>query len=608
MLQIPGNLKIAFRLVPLLLCGGLALGQQCPATDATLPVNPLAYPMPSDQYAVQYKIDGGSWTNGTVYISYYGKTDASPARGDSPYTRGTTAMSFVSIPARADALVQIRVTMLPNLSALAGGTFQTSDRVSVRPTPKLVDVQTGKDGTVQLSTFTDRNFNGEQFILWWNRGTNGGGVEGLAFYLNPPYPEPTGRRVKVVKSWTDLDGADLSNYDTLDFEPVGPVPVAIALGGDGTLPYKVPDNIVNVFLGQDAWVQGKLRFTTNPAQRHLYGPGVLDGSMFNYLNRDCLKPDGNPTDDGLYSLSSLGQDGKLTNFAVDGIIISDQNHAADDPFFSSTLNNVKTLGWNSNNAALRLNDSTTVSNVFIRSSDDSLMAWGSPVTVTNATVWQGYNGGVVSLGWSNNSVGDGNLIDGLWVVKTDWQMPEVQSWQALSQPGPPNPLNSQNNAVFASLMVPSTQYGTKSPPVFRNIFVEDPPQVLFSLKIDPSVNCPQDFCSATFLTQSSSVSLKIENLYSPQSIIENSIGFETLPAGYIANATDTVSYFPSDYTLTGSMKIDLTNVWIKSRDGFVLPLLNPFEGEWFGKVSTNGDVDVNYGLGLTPPFGGLPGR
>jgi hypothetical protein len=395
----------------------------------------------------------------------------------------------------------------------------------------------------------------------------------------------------------------------LDFESLvasSGLPVPIKLGGDGTLAYKVPDNVVNVFLGQNAWVQGKLRFTTNPAKRHIYGPGVLDGSQFNYLNRDCLNTNGNPTDDGLYSLSSLGSAGNLTNFAVDGIIISDQNHAADDPFFSSTLNNVKTLGWNSNNAALRINNSTTVSNVFIRSSDDSLMAWGSPITVTNATVWQGYNGGVVSLGWSNNSVGDHNLIDGLWVVKTDWQMPVSQSWDALSQPGPPNPLNSQNNGVFVSLMVPSTQYGTKSPPVFRNIFVEDPPQVLFSLKIHPSVNCPKDFCSATFLTQLSSVNLKIENLYSPQSIIKNSIGFETLPAGYIANATDTVSYFPTDYTLKGSMKIDLTNVWIKSPAGVVLPLLNPFDAGWFGEVSTNGDVDVKYGLGLTPLFGDLP--
>jgi hypothetical protein len=56
------------------------------------------------------------------------------------------------------------------------------------------------------------------------------------------------------------------------------------------------------------------------------------------------------------------------------------------------------------------------------------------------------------------------------------------------------------------------------------------------------------------------------------------------------------------------MKIDLTNVRIKSRDGFVLPLLNRFDAEWLGKVTTNGDVDVQYGLGLLPPFDGLPGR
>ena len=174
--------------------------------------------MASDQYAVQYRINGGSWTNALVYISYYGKTYASPARGDSPYTRGTTAMSFVSIPAQANALVQIKVTMLPSLSTLAGGTFLASDHVSARPTPKLVDVETGKDGTVQLSTYTDRNFNGEQLILSWNRGTNGGGVQGLAFYLNPPYAEPMDTGVKVVHSWADLKGVDLSAYQTLDFE------------------------------------------------------------------------------------------------------------------------------------------------------------------------------------------------------------------------------------------------------------------------------------------------------------------------------------------------------------------------------------------------------
>jgi hypothetical protein len=109
------------------------------------------------------------------------------------------------------------VSML--LSTIAGGTFSASDRVSARPTPKPVKVETSADGTVQLSTFTDHSFNGEQFILWWERGANGGGVEGLAFYLNPPYPEPAVGKVKVVKSWSDLDGVDISSYDTLDFEP-----------------------------------------------------------------------------------------------------------------------------------------------------------------------------------------------------------------------------------------------------------------------------------------------------------------------------------------------------------------------------------------------------
>ena len=325
----------------------------------------------------------------------------------------------------------------------------------MRPTPKLVEVQTQKDGTVQLSKLTGPNFNGDQFILMWNRGSDGGSVEGLAFFLNPPYTEPAGANVKVVNSWSDLQGQDLSGYNTLDFESPTAVPVAIALGGDGTLAYKVPANILNIFLGTNAWVQGKFHFAVDGVT--IYGPGVLDGSRFNYLNRDCLNQAGNPTEDGLYSLST--DLNGLNHFVVDGIVISDQNHAANDPFFRSTVNNVKTLGWNSNNAALRLNDSTTASNVFLRSSDDSLMVWGSPVTVTNATVWQGYNGGVVSLGWSNNSVGDQNVIDGLWVLKTEWQKPTAQTWNALSQPGIPNPLNAQNNGVFVSLMIPSTMYG-----------------------------------------------------------------------------------------------------------------------------------------------------
>ncbi len=337
-------LNMVLRLAPLLLLASVA-SAQCPANDATLPGTALTYPMTSDQYTVQYQIQGGSWTNAAVYISYYGKTDASPKRGDAPYTRGTTSMSFVSIPAQANALVQLRVTRVP-------GPFLASDHVSVRPTPKLVGVQTQKDGTVQLSTVTGNNFKGEQFILWWNRGADGGAVEGLAFFLNPPYAAPTGGHVKIVNTLDDLSDptiTDATKVNALDFEGT------LAIGSTGAVAYDVPPNITTIFLGPNAWVQGKLRFSVDGVT--LYGPGVLDGSRFNYLNRNCLDPaDGvTPTNDGLYSLSTTKNE--MKNFVVDGIVISDQNHAANDPFFSSTVNNVKTIGWNSNNAALRLNDS-----------------------------------------------------------------------------------------------------------------------------------------------------------------------------------------------------------------------------------------------------------
>src|SRR5262249_41346228 len=115
---------------------------QCPATDpADLaaiypgtpanPTPPLTYPLTSDRYAVQYKIDGGNWTDARVYISIYGGTNASPFQ---PFTKypsyPNTSMSFVSIPARPNADIQLRVTKLWDAPFLA------SDHVSVRPAAK----------------------------------------------------------------------------------------------------------------------------------------------------------------------------------------------------------------------------------------------------------------------------------------------------------------------------------------------------------------------------------------------------------------------------------------------------------------------------------------
>jgi hypothetical protein len=536
---------------------------------ATYQVPPDIYPLTSNQYAVQYRLGGASgWTDAQVFISNYGETMASPYRSDSGYTVGETSMSYVSIPAGSNTSVQLRVALLSGTASPTAVPFFESDQVSVRPSAKGIQTRLMIDGTVQIFTSAGADFTGQQFILWWNRSsTQGGAIQGLAFFINPIYTEPTGSNVQVINSAVSTsDISTSSSINTLDFE--GFVPI----GGTGNQALVVPANIDNIYLGQSAWVQGKFFFPPNQQPRSITGPGVLDVSRFEYDLRACDDASGYG-DQGDDALSVPAGD-SLNKFDVEGIIISDTNHAATAPLFNSTVTNVKTISWNGVNGALKLEDNTTASNVFVRSGDDSLMMWGSDITVTDATVWQNYNGGVVNLGWSNNSTGNGSLINGLYVVKTDWTTPTAPTFTMI---GPNFVLNDQNNAVIASMMAPGTNYGATQASLFENIYVEDRPQVLLSLKI-----LPPDCNLVTFdggcptpvdLTQQSTLNLNIENLFTPPPIEENSIGFENLvnypnPAG---------AALPSPYTLEGYMKIQLTNVFVP------------------GQVTTNGNnVYVDY--------------
>jgi uncharacterized protein (TIGR03437 family) len=556
---------------------------QCPIQDAQPPTVVKSYPLASDRYSVQYSVAGGAFTDAKVYISYYGGTLASPLRPESGYVALQESMSFTNITVNPNTPIQFRVTKL------FGSPFQANDQVSVRPGAKKINAVLEPAGTVLISRTTSREFAGEQFLLWWNRGGDGGGVESLVFFLNPPYARPSGSNVKVVAAPADLTG-DLSAYDTLDFEGT------VAIGSTGSVAFSVPANILNIFLGPDAWVKGKFRFpsTIGNTTRRIYGPGVLDVSQFDYEKRLCSGQSAFP-DQGYYALTGVNASGGnpfLNNFAVDGIAILDHNHAANDTFLNSLINNVKTLGWNGENAALRLGNFTTASNLFIRSGDDSLMDWGESVTITNATVWQNFNGGVVNLGWANNTRADHSLLDGLYVVKTDWHLPTNPSWTQLSATSKAPPLQDQNNAVFASLMTPGTQFGAVAPPIYRNIFVDDPPQVLFSLKILPPI-CGQtaNNCLPATLTDTSTVTLAIENLTTPVSAVQNLIGFQTLPAGY----TQDNQTFSSAYTFTGSMNIGLNNVVLTASNGSAAALTSANAAS-LGKLTTNGaSVNLTYG-------------
>jgi uncharacterized protein (TIGR03437 family) len=547
--------------LPLLLATAtrVASAQTCPANEqATYPNPPLTYPMTSNRYAVQYKLgNSANWTDARVYISYYGGSTSSPEiKG---IYSADESMSFVSVPAAASTAVALRVTKI------FGSNFPAISQMSVRPKAKGIQLSSVNANTVQLSTTTAADFAGDQFILWWDGDTKESStIQGLALFLDPPYTRPTGTNVKIVKVPADLTG-DLSGFDTLDIEGT------VAVASTGAQALIVPAHILNIFLGSGAWLQGKLRFTQSGTgnTRKIYGPGVLDVSRFNYMNRHC-----GGTDDGYQSISWIPLPAKTNGvpsvadgFIVDGPIVTDSDYYATAWFSNSTINNVKIIGWNANNDGLQLGITVRVSNVFIRTSDDSLKMWGSYITVTNATVWQNWNGAPVNLGWFDNSPGDDCLIDGLYVVKMDWFGPPALSWDF-------DTLNWQNIAVVASVMVPGTSYGALLPSVYRNIYVEDTPRVLFSLKITPSLvgNTGLD------LSLPSVLNLNIENVFTPVSTFGNSIGFQNV------NGT----------ALTGNMNIGLTNVMLTLPNGSVMPLTNA-DAASVGKVITNGDhVNITY--------------
>lgn len=170
------------------------------------------------------------------------------------------------------------------------------------------------------------------------------------------------------------------------------------------------------------------------------------------------------------------------------------------------------------------------------------------------------------------------------MVQTDWQFPVTPSWTATT-------LNGSNNAIVASLMVPGTNFGALLRSVFRNIYVEDPPRVLFSLKILPP-DCELHAlptCPVVDLALPSVLNLDLENVFTPASIVQNSIGFQ------IVNGS----------ALTGAMNIGLTNVMLTLPNGTMTALTNA-NALVDGKVATNaGQIKIVYASvpkATTPPL------
>jgi hypothetical protein len=149
-------------------------------------------------------------------------------------------------------------------------------------------------------------------------------------------------------------------------------------------------------------------------------------------------------------------------------------------------------------------------------------------------------------------------------------------------------------------MVPGTGFGSPTRPisVYQNIYLDDPPQVLLSLKIVPPRSNANTLSEgpSLMLTNSSFLSLNIVNLVTPASVDENLIGFDNLKAPFVfgckkpsKTCTTPFQKFKVDTPLTGVMYIQLTNLIVGGT------LITSANASSVGKIMPSGPtVSIRY--------------
>jgi hypothetical protein len=109
------------------------------------------------------------------------------------------------------------------------------------------------------------------------------------------------------------------------------------------------------------------------------------------------------------------------------------------------------------------------------------------------------------------------------------------------------------------------------------------------------------------LTLPSVLDLNIENLCTPAALQPNSIGFLTIPAAFASEfPTNGDNFFPTNYTLTGSINIGMTNVIIQSTNGTVNPLTSANATTVAALITNGANINLSYGFNPDPCLSCLP--
>ncbi|MBP6410706.1 MAG: T9SS type A sorting domain-containing protein [Pseudarcicella sp.] len=171
----------------------------------------------------------------------------------------------------------------------------------------------------------------------------------------------------------------------------------------------------SVYLEGGAFLEGIIaRVSRDDVNQKVYGRGILTGRKFYWSSHPQFAAN-EPSE-----LSNVIELGK--NATVSGIMYMESpNHGLVGG--KMLVENVKFLGWHSNNDGVRIGQGSEVRNSFLRSVDDHFYNFGN--YIHDCVLWAGHNGAILTYGWGGD-VGDktyttgGTRMDNIDIINPEW--------------------------------------------------------------------------------------------------------------------------------------------------------------------------------------------
>jgi len=172
-----------------------------------------------------------------------------------------------------------------------------------------------------------------------------------------------------------------------------------------------------VYLAPGAYVSGA--FHSNGKKNNwMYGRGIVSGR--NHLMHEIIDPVSGTN--GIEYIQTTQSKEAFCAFGDDavynGIMFLEAYHHTCPSGKSTTINDIKIIGWSSNNDGIRPGANSTIDHIFIKTSDDYDYARDKH-TVTNSVFWPGVNGAVGQLGWNNLGVGYAEYKNN-YIINCEW--------------------------------------------------------------------------------------------------------------------------------------------------------------------------------------------